>query len=924
MSQDRAAGPSPPASLPLGQVVAGRYRVTAHLGTGGMGEVYEVEHALLGKRFALKRLLPDGTADQAAVERFLREARAAAATGHPGVVDVVDVGFAEDGLPYLVMERLTGETLRRRLERGPLDVPTLLGVGHAILDALAAVHAASIIHRDIKPENLFLCGDGRLKILDFGLSHDTAVDVRLTRSGAVLGTPLYMSPEQARGEALDARVDLYAVGAVLYECASGRPPFAAPAYSVLVALILEVPPDATRLAHLPAGARAAILAALAKRATDRPASAAAMREALGPAPAPTRWGPIPSSRDDALAEARTVATAPPAAAPASPAPAPPAAAPATPPPDERPPADPPPASPSAPTRPARPAPPPRRRPRWWWAALPAAGLAAAGALVAVRRPASAPPPPPPIEVTRSQRLTLDEGCEEYPRFTPEGDRVVYDGLIDGDSELLSIALDGSDRRRLTHTPGWDYAPAISPDGTRIAYVHEDGAGRTLRVIGAAGDRAGPTHDLGQITGYPAWTRDGALLSGDAAGRILRRELAAHPSGEIERETVLGRLPAGARPYHLAAIEGAGVAILWWSSSEADATALGELDRDGRLRVIEEATTDYEGGLAASPTRPGYYATRKGAATGNQILWRPWGGGAPRVVPGGLSPGAGLDVAADGRRLVFSTCVEKAYVARLREAAEPVVISRGEWHDTGPVALAGDRMLITSDRMRQQQGWLVELGTGAARPVTPPDSHGASPSRDGRHVVYAAEGGRGGLAVIAVAGGPPRRLTDDPSDTAPTFTRDGQHVVFARSAAGRSRIHVVPADGGAARPLADGTSPAASPAGDQIAFIAEAGVTGARQVLLTDLTGAPPRPIPGLAPAAWHRPRFSPDGTRLLLIRGFQEIVEVALDGRTPATVRWTARSDSVLAADWAADGDGILAALGEYRGDLWLAEGVFP
>jgi serine/threonine protein kinase len=281
-------------SLPAGAVIAGRYTVTARLGGGGMGDVYEVEHQLLGRRFALKRLAPDLEGDRDMIERFLREARAAAQTGHPGVVEVFDLGFSDDGWPYLVMERLRGDTLRERLRRGAMDARLITHVATSVLDALAAVHDRGIIHRDIKPENLFLCaGDPllpRVKVLDFGIAHLASelggdrTDLRLTRTGAVMGTPAYMSPEQARGVDVDVRTDLYSTGVVLYECVAGRPPFAADAYSVLVARILEDEPDLRPLAGAGDALRGAIARALVKRREDRFPSAAAMRVAIAAAP----------------------------------------------------------------------------------------------------------------------------------------------------------------------------------------------------------------------------------------------------------------------------------------------------------------------------------------------------------------------------------------------------------------------------------------------------------------------------------------------------------------------------------------------------------------------------------------------------------------------------------------------------------------
>ena len=223
------------AKIPVGFVIAGKYRVTGELGRGGMAAVYEAENVDIGKRVAIKILAQELTSSTTVVERFLREARAVAAIRSPYICDVYDSGRLEDGRPFLVLELLEGESLYERMVRvGQIDVETTVAVMTQACRGLAKAHSAGIVHRDLKPENLFLTKDeeGRLltKVLDFGLAKfyapvDTPNDqqARLTREGAVFGTPAYMSPEQVRGQgAVDARADLWALGCITYECLTGR------------------------------------------------------------------------------------------------------------------------------------------------------------------------------------------------------------------------------------------------------------------------------------------------------------------------------------------------------------------------------------------------------------------------------------------------------------------------------------------------------------------------------------------------------------------------------------------------------------------------------------------------------------------------------------------------------------------------------
>src|SRR3954471_17275588 len=202
----------------------GQYRIVRKIGAGGMGLVYLGEHTLLHRRAAIKTLLPMVTANRDIVERFFNEARATSAISDPGVIQIFDFGYHVDGTAYIVMELLEGEALSARLDRlGRLPVGDALRFARQITGSLAAAHARDIIHRDLKPENVFLVRDAesqggeRTKILDFGICKVGTAGVALTQSGAIIGTPVYMSPEQCRGAGeVDHRSDIYAFGCLMF------------------------------------------------------------------------------------------------------------------------------------------------------------------------------------------------------------------------------------------------------------------------------------------------------------------------------------------------------------------------------------------------------------------------------------------------------------------------------------------------------------------------------------------------------------------------------------------------------------------------------------------------------------------------------------------------------------------------------------
>jgi putative nucleotidyltransferase with HDIG domain len=268
-------------------LVLGSYRLVTELGQGGMGTVYYAEHVSIGRRAAVKVLDAEVAREPELVQRFFDEARAANQIRHPGIVEVYDVGTL-DGLHFLVMELLEGETLGARLERvKKLDVEEAIRVIAQAADALSAAHDRGIVHRDLKPENLFLAHGAsgeRVKVLDFGIAKLTGKDdLKRTRTGIVMGTPMYMSPEQCMGEkSLDARSDVYSLGVVAFEALTGRTPFTGDGVGkLIVAHTHEPPPMPSSIEpSVPMGVEEIVLKALAKRPSERFATMRELRRSL--------------------------------------------------------------------------------------------------------------------------------------------------------------------------------------------------------------------------------------------------------------------------------------------------------------------------------------------------------------------------------------------------------------------------------------------------------------------------------------------------------------------------------------------------------------------------------------------------------------------------------------------------------------------
>jgi serine/threonine protein kinase len=257
----------------LGLVVDERYEIVEVLGEGGMGTVYRVRHRTLERALALKALRRDLASDKDLPQRFIQEAKAAAAVDHPNVVQITDFGTLDTGQPYFVMELLEGEPLSRVMSDGTLAVDRVIKIAMQVAEALAAAHEAGVVHRDLKPDNVQVRRVGHtdvVKVLDFGLAKIAGAS-RLTRAGIVYGTPHYMSPEQASGDPSDHRVDIYALGVVMYEMLTSHLPFEADSFTGVLAkhMYMEAQLPSSLRPDIRPGIDAIVMRCLAKQPAER-------------------------------------------------------------------------------------------------------------------------------------------------------------------------------------------------------------------------------------------------------------------------------------------------------------------------------------------------------------------------------------------------------------------------------------------------------------------------------------------------------------------------------------------------------------------------------------------------------------------------------------------------------------------------------
>ena len=763
------------ATLPAGFHL-GPYELVELLGTGGMGEVYRARDPRLGREVALKVLPSDLAADPDRRERLLREARMMSALNHPNICTIHEIGSA-GGLDYICVEYIEGPTLAALLEGPALSLERVLELSVPLAEALAYAHGKGILHRDLKPANIMISERGP-KILDFGLAKVLAAGKSArdskpsTDSGLVMGTVAYMSPEQALGRKVDERSDIFSLGTVLYEMATGKRAFGVGTTTeVLDAVLHDEPIPLSRLRpELPAGLSLVVEKALRKDAPERYQHMAELAADL------RHVGEPAAPRLTAAGRHRTSAMA------------------------------------------------------LGLAFLVMAALAVARVLRFRDTPSASPPPPARVSAVETVLLTSTPGRELEPALARDGQRVafVWDGPQGDNFDLYTKVIGTETALRLTRHPAYDGSPAWSPDGRWIAFIRVQGTRGSLLLIPSTG---GPERKLRDVD---PWFGSSVSFSPDGRRIALsERTAAGSPFGVVlldldTRETIVvtrpdpsfagdafpafspdggtlafARIPARGASLHRQVLSvvpaGGGVP----RSLAREDQVIGGLDwtRDGREIVFSAARNSTEGPL----------------------LWRvPVAGGTP-------VPALGQDVPISN---VFSaealTQVSRPFRLSVARAADRLVYAQSRYHtdiwgvDVVSARPGAARPLVTSTQLdeapqfspdgrriafsstrasKNPQIWICDAEGAECAQVTTFKRDCGTPrwSPDSQRLVFdSGETGHSELYVTEVGTGVSRRITfDNGSDIVPSWSRDGASIYFTSDRTGTYQVWRMPAAGGPA-------------------------------------------------------------------------------------------------------------------------------
>jgi Tol biopolymer transport system component/serine/threonine protein kinase len=770
----------------------GVFEIERFAGAGGMGQVYCARDTRLGRRVALKVLSPEGATDPRRRARLAYEARAIAQLSHPHICALHDLGHHE-GVDFLVMEYLKGETLAARLRRGPLPLDEALRIAIQISAALEAAHAEGIVHSDLKPANVMLVNGGspshdgpHLKLLDFGLARFQRVPFvsepgtpgaelsGMSGSGVIAGTLQYMAPEQLRGDEADPRSDIFSLGCVMYEMVSGRAPFAdGTAHDVMSAIL---GPDSPEPAFTESRSSADFADAWHRFEK-------VTRRCLEKAPE-RRFDRIRDVKLELEEIART----------------------------------------AAPVH-------ERFSKRWWMAAI--AGVATIATIIAWElRPSDGRSPALPEVGMKVVQLTALNGLEIAPTFSPDGTQVAFswNGEREDNYDIYVQTIGSSDVRRLTTDPATDSLPTWSPDGQEIAFLRDHPLGGTVIYSVRPDGRGERKLSDFRIGGGPsariAWSPDGRAIVGrpDVAERAANDPY--KPLYLIPLDGGIPRRMTGAKGPDLDqspafSPDGRRLAYVVCSGVSRRVCAVDVIDlREDYSPAGPPRRVVNTGRLVSSVawTRDGMSVVYCTNARGPWELWRASldGATAPErlEIPGEHSRDPAIAPA--GNRLAFERLVDRTNVFALHRDAQPEPVLVSSTSDDNPqFSPDGRRIAFSSRRSGDVEEIWVALadGSGARQLTHGPGRRQTLPawSPDGREIAFESTGVNSGshIWVIPADGGTPRQETNDPGEeNAPMWSRDGKRIYFLSNRDVRDLwpdTWQVPAEGGTHTRVTEGGS-----------------------------------------------------------------------------------------------------------------------